>query len=550
MQKRNHRSSCSQSSWQTYQSKLKREAVYSKLKKKLFTYASIMAIIIVVSYTVPVGRSGTAYQQLLPSNEKAATAAVVAAGTPDGATDRTDSADRTDRTDKTDKTNRTDSSQHPEIQDADRTAVESASAEPSSPADSFDPPHPVLSADPAAFNEVVHAGGMRKDELQALLNWKNFYNLTRESVDIQIDGRHYLVDTSLDSSLQQFLLENMNRNHARYIGIVAVEPATGRVLAMAGFDSTNRSGNPCIEASFPAASVFKIVTAAAGIEKCGFQPSSRFALNGGKHTLYKSQINERVSKHTLWMSLKESFAHSVNPIFGRIGANHVGRSLLEKYAEAFGFNRHINFELPLAQSKIMQPEDTYQLAMVASGYNRDTTLSPLHGALMSAAILNKGVFIEPTIIDTITDEKGAVQYKSQPKTLRQAISADAATSINAMMLETVCSGTGRRVFKDADKDPILSRLEIGGKTGSMGSGEVPNLKFDWFVGFGEDKQSGRKIAVAAMVGHEKFIGTRSAYYARLAIQQYFGRYLEKLATVKTPDSKQVVKRKKKSRHAV
>ncbi|MFZ5568931.1 MAG: penicillin-binding transpeptidase domain-containing protein [Thermodesulfobacteriota bacterium] len=473
MQNSFYKFSGDQANWQRYQSRLKREAAFHKLKLRLLTCSTIIVIVFLVGYNFPVGLSRTAFQQLVSYGEEQATAAI------------------------------------------------------------------------SEISEVEKPKLMRKNEVRSILDQGNFCNLRNDSLDVQLDGRCYKVETSLDLPLQTFLLDKMNRNHTRYIGIVAIEPTTGRVLAMTGFDRTRKDGNPCIEAAYPAASVFKIVTAAAGIEKCGFQPSSKFALNGGKYTLYRSQLKDQVNRYTIWMSLKESFAMSVNPIFGKIGAKHLGPDLLEQYAEAFGFNRNINFELPLSQSRTMTlSQDTYELAEIASGFNRETTLSPLHGALMSATILNKGDFIEPTIIDTITDENGNIHYHSRPKTIRQVITSDAASSINTMMLATVQDGTSKRAFQGAGRDRVLSRLKIGGKTGSMGSREVANLRYDWFVGFATDESGEHKMAVAAMVAHEKFIGTRAAYYARLAMQQYFGRHFERMEEAKAIDEKRNEKQKK------
>ncbi|MCP6769290.1 penicillin-binding transpeptidase domain-containing protein, partial [Klebsiella pneumoniae] len=69
-----------------------------------------------------------------------------------------------------------------------------------------------------------------------------------------------------------------------------MNPANGKILSMVSYDRENPDNNTCISNRFPAASIFKIVTAAAAIEKCGFNSESEISFVGGKHTLYKSQI--------------------------------------------------------------------------------------------------------------------------------------------------------------------------------------------------------------------------------------------------------------------
>jgi membrane carboxypeptidase/penicillin-binding protein len=93
----------------------------------------------------------------------------------------------------------------------------------------------------------------------------------------------------------------------------------------------------------------------------------------------------------------------------------------------------------------------------------------------------------------------------------------------SMMEATVDSGTGRKAFKGYQKDGILSRLDIGGKTGSMDN-QTHEVHFDWFVGFAADKASGQKVVVSVVVAHEKYIGTRSGYYARILMKQYFSQF--------------------------
>lgn len=362
-----------------------------------------------------------------------------------------------------------------------------------------------------------------KKEVQAFLNGKTFVNLTRQSFDTQIDGRSYRVVTTLDMPLQQFMIKNLNTANARHIGIVAIEPSSGRILSMVGFDRAKPSNNPCLDSIFPAASIFKIITAAAAVEKCGLNQGSSLSFTGGKHTLYKSQLTDKYSKHAQNINLKDSFAQSVNPVFGKIGSQLLGKKAIEQYAAAFGFNRPIDFEVPIDSSSLSFDDVPYQLAEIASGYNRTTLISPLHGALIGAAILNQGAMIEPTVIDHIADQTGHVLYESRVEPMKQVISPKSSDIMASMMEATVDSGTGRKAFKGYQKDSVLARLDIGGKTGSMDN-ETHEAHFDWFVGFAADKTSGKKIVVSVVVAHEKYIGTRSGYYARILMKQYFSQF--------------------------
>lgn len=368
-------------------------------------------------------------------------------------------------------------------------------------------------------NEALHG----KKDVQAFLNGNALHNLTQKSFNTHVEGSRYRVVTTLDMPLQQFMIKNLNTANARYIGIVAMEPSTGRILSMVGFDRTDPLNNPCLDSIFPAASIFKIITAAAAVEKCGLNQGSSLSFTGGKHTLYKSQLTDKYTKYTQNITLRDSFAQSVNPVFGKIGSQMLGKSAIEQYAAAFGFNDAIEFEAPIDSSSLSVDDVPFQLAEIASGYNRTTTISPLHGALIGAAILNQGIMVEPTMIDHIADQTGQVLYQSRVEPMKQVISAKSSDTMAQMMEATVTSGTGRKAFKDFQKDSILARLDIGGKTGSMDN-QTHDAHYDWFVGFAADKASGQKVVVSVVVAHEKYIGTRSGHYARILMKQYFSNY--------------------------
>ncbi len=362
-----------------------------------------------------------------------------------------------------------------------------------------------------------------KKDVHLLLAGISFENLENKSLEIAFGGSKYRVDTSLEMPLQQFLLERISGSISRYIGIVVLDPHNGRILSLVNHDKTDSLNNLCLEGTFPAASIFKIITAAAVIEKSGFKGNTALTYNGRKHTLYKSQLKERITKYTNRVTFADSFAQSVNPVFGKIGAFYLGKLVLDNYAHSFGFNRVIDFEIPLLPSRFTVKDDPYQLAEIASGFNRRTIISPLHGALIAAAVLNRGRIPAPTIIDQIQDENHKLIYHNQFTTIGEPMVFATTLILQSMMVATVTSGTLRKAFKGHRRDKVLSKLYLGGKTGSIDN-QSHNTRFDWFVGFAREKKGPAKIVLSVLVAHEKYIGRRASYYARQAIKAYFGNY--------------------------
>jgi peptidoglycan glycosyltransferase len=111
-------------------------------------------------------------------------------------------------------------------------------------------------------------------------------------------------------------------------------------------------------------------------------------------------------------------------------------------------------------------------------------------------------------------------YKGKLVPMSQAMVPNASQTLNRLMANTIESGTGRKAFRRFRKDKILSRLNIGGKTGSIDN-KIHDARYDWFVGFAEEKNGKEKIALSVIVAHEKYIGLRATYYARIAMKKYF-----------------------------
>ena len=364
--------------------------------------------------------------------------------------------------------------------------------------------------------------GIGKREIRGWLSPESVSNLEKKSFDIRVDQQHFRVDTSLDLPLQALLLKKVRSSDAELMGLVVLDPDDGRVLAMVGVNQDHSSSNPCFDNRFPAASIFKIVTAAAAIEQSHFTPQTILTFNGGKYTLYKSQLKNTVNRYTNTISFRDSFAQSVNPVFGKIGAQ-VGKASLESYGRAFGFNQEIDFEVALPSSTLEVNGEAYHLAEIGCGFNRITTLTPIHGALIAAAVLNGGRLPEPTMIEQIVDENGREIYQSSPSLAGEAMSSGTSTLLEKMMTQTVRTGTCQKIFANAAKDRVLSKLEIGGKSGSIDNLEHTR-RMDWFVGFAREKNGTEKIAVAVVVGHGRYIGTKAAEFARYTIRSYFKEY--------------------------
>jgi len=358
-----------------------------------------------------------------------------------------------------------------------------------------------------------------KPALRKIFNQLPFATACEKTFTVTAGNTSYMVQSSIDPRLQEFIIDHIDRKNSKHFGFVAMEPDTGRIVSMVSYDRNNPDANICITPEFPAASLFKIITAAAAIEKCGFNCHTPVTFNDNKYTLYKAQLKDRVNKYTHQISFEELFADSVNPVFGKIGQNRLGKSILESYATAFGFNTRFDFAIPLSPSTITIKDDAYNWAEIASGFNRHTLISPLHGALVIAGILNNGKLMEPTLIDAIRKDDQVIYHRNAQE-VSNIIDPATADTLKKLMNATIISGTASKSFARSNKDKVLSRLNIGGKTGSINN-NAEHLKYDWFAGFAEEKNGENKLVVTVLVVHQDFIGIRAASYSRMAIKEYF-----------------------------
>ena len=361
-----------------------------------------------------------------------------------------------------------------------------------------------------------------KKTLQKIVKQISFATRSDKNFELTTSGNTYQIESSIDPCLQEFIIDHIDRKNSKNFGFVAMEPSTGRILSMVSYDRNNKDSNICITPNYPAASLFKIITAAAVIEKCGFNCNTPVTFNDNKYTLYKTQLKDRINKYTNKITFAESFADSVNPVFGKIGQNRLGKSTLEKYAAAFGFNQSFNFEIPLAPSTISISDTPYNWAEIACGFNNKTLISPLHEALIVSGIVNNGKLIEPTIIDVINKHDQTLYHRNSRK-VSDIITPYTALTLKKLMNKTVISGTASKSFSKFRKDKVLSMLNIGGKTGSINN-NAQHLKYDWFAGFAEEKNGSNKIVISVLVVHQDYIGTRAASYSRMAIKKYFQNY--------------------------
>ncbi len=358
------------------------------------------------------------------------------------------------------------------------------------------------------------------EEVAALLR-KQSARLRFTGDVLDVGRRRLLVHWSIDTTLQQYATKLLKRYHPKYGAMAMVESRSGRVLLLSSY---NDEGEPFLgrdlycRSFFPAASVFKIVSVAAAIERGNLSPSSELRQVGRNHTLYSYQLDSTLKNYRT-VSLANAFAYSINPVFGRIGIYVLGREGLQEYAGRFGFGEPVPFELACDSATLGVCDSVYAQAEVASGFNQDTRMSPLFGALLAAAVAEEGVVPAPRMVDSLVDLRDSRRvYAAEPRPWRLAVQPRTAGHVASLMREVIRYGTARESFGDVKRSRRMKQMEYGGKTGSVdrdGMGRV-----DWYAGFLRDPADERlRVGIAVVTVHGEYWTVHSSYLAAQMLRE-------------------------------
>lgn len=302
---------------------------------------------------------------------------------------------------------------------------------------------------------------------------------------------------SLDNALQERVQEVFRQYQVPYGVLVAIEPKSGRVLAMTGFSAVDPSWTRRAWGEiFPMASLFKMVTASAALERKQISPDTVVAFRGRLASENPRYWEVRPGQRGQRMDVTTAMGKSVNPVFGRLAGDVVGRDAIIATADRFGFNQPLFKNAPLSQSTTAFPEDDRALKLMGAGLNREVRISPLHAAAIMAAIANNGTMMLPHLADEIVNGQGTIIYRPQAQQLRQVVSPGSAAQLTRMLSATVKKGTSRKAFHDRRGRPKLADIAIAAKTGSI-DGKQPAGHYSWFAAFAPENDP--QIALVALV---------------------------------------------------
>lgn len=335
------------------------------------------------------------------------------------------------------------------------------------------------------------------------------------------------VKTTLDTKLQRAAYEALGDAKG---AVVAMDPKTGAILAMVSkpdydpneineiwdelVSEDNKNSNLVNRASqglYPPGSTFKILTL---LEYMRENPGNYEDFSFNCDSIY--EVGEYKIRCSRGISHEEedlitAFAKSCNGAFSSIGQT-LNFSEMYKLCEKFGYNESLPTDLlNNASSFVLKDSSSVWDVLQTSIGQGKTTITPLHNAMIAAAVANQGVMMKPYVLESVESESGTLIKRFSPESYRTVMSPEEAAVLQKYMRAVVTDGTGSKAEGDG--------YRVAGKTGSaeFASGRETHA---WFVGYADTEDP--KIVVSVLVEEGGSGGSTAAPIAKAVFDAYYG----------------------------
>jgi len=328
-------------------------------------------------------------------------------------------------------------------------------------------------------------------------------------------------------------------------GVVALNPATGAILAMASYPSydpnqlavhdtttlnkvdsqlTAQDPSPLLnnatETTLPPGSTFKIVTSSAWYTQDPTRNPNTVVSSPQPLTLpngntLSNDNGEQCGNGSGQTAVLFAFAQSCNTPFANIGIQ-LGGSTIKSMASQYGLNNPAAQDIngvDVAASNFTAETDKSFTAFDAIGQH-DTTVTPLQEAMFAATVANGGTLMKPYLVQQVTASDLSVVSQTQPQQLGQPISGTVAGYEKQMMTAVVQQQEGTGFAFNSNNE---NGLVIAGKTGTAqnGASTQPDAVFTAFA-----PADNPKIAVGVMIEGGGYGAAAAAPIAVAVIKAY------------------------------
>jgi cell division protein FtsI/penicillin-binding protein 2 len=325
-------------------------------------------------------------------------------------------------------------------------------------------------------------------------------------------------ELTLDPGLQRVARAQMQKYRMPESGVVVMDVKTGKLLAYASYVSQGEAFDVNVRAGAPSASVFKVITASALVEKGGLTAETEQCYHGGKSRILPDELIDDPRRDKWCATVAIAMGRSLNVVFARLAQKHLTPEDVAEMGGAYGYGAPIPFAVPNEAPKIEIPQEPVEFARASAGFWH-STMSPLLAVSIAQTVANGGVTLEPRIVAGIS--RGAEEVwkdEREPRVLRRAIKPETAAQVALMMRQTVANGSAFKSFHDAHGKPYIPGVAVAGKTGTLTDYKL-NRYYTWFVGFAPAEAP--EVAISALVVNTPEWRIKAPQLAREVLRAYF-----------------------------
>ncbi len=277
------------------------------------------------------------------------------------------------------------------------------------------------------------------------------------------------INSQLQHVAEQALQSAVVDHHGDHGSVVAIDPHTGEILALANYPTYDLSKklhagekphgreDLAVVAPYEPGSVFKVITLAAALETTRLRPSTIIPCAGGVLRIFGRTVHDAENHGDLSMADVLAMSSNVGAI--RIGID-VGAQNMYNYVRKFGIGSRTGIELPAEAPGMLRRLSRWQPTSLPSvAFGHEVSMTTVQLARMGSVIANGGFLIHPHLVAWEQAPGEPKQYSSFPKPVRVLEPSTVAT-MRDMMERVVTSpiGTGHHLH--------LVGYSLAGKTGT------------------------------------------------------------------------------------
>ena len=358
------------------------------------------------------------------------------------------------------------------------------------------------------------------------------------------------ITVTLDKTLQEYGEKLMVGKHG---GVVAIEPASGEILALISgptYDPAllvgrERSKNysklhydtiakPTFDRSILASqspgSPFKTLNALVALQEGAVTPETTIKCYNGFYVGRRKRGchcggGNRDLNSGIYLSCNAYFAGAFRKIYDLFPTSAEGMDVWEKHMKSFGLGSYLGYDLPTGRPGRIPNKEYYNRIYGSKRWSSSTIISnsigqgevevtPIQLANMTAAIANRGHYFTPHVIKKIGGEDISIPKFTEAKH----------TSIDKKYFEPVIEGMANVYHKGTARWLQIKDIEIAGKTGTVENFTRINgvrtqlTDNSVFVAFAPvDKP---KIAIAVYIENGYYGSRYAGHIATLMIEKY------------------------------